>query len=178
MRLWMDPLRLAAYNLTPLDVRNALLRENIELPSGSIEGDNTELTVRTLSRLETPEEFGNLIIREDNNAVIRFRDIGLAELAPENERTLLRRDGVPMVGNAITPQPGSNHIEIADEFYRRLEQIKKDLPADITTGIGFDTTEYIRNSINEVRQSIFIAFFLVVLIIFFFLRDWRTTLFP
>jgi multidrug efflux pump len=178
MRLWMDPLRLAAYNLTPLDVRNALLRENIELPSGSIEGDNTELTVRTLSRLETPEEFGNLIIREDNNAVIRFRDIGLAELAPENERTLLRRDGVPMVGNAITPQPGSNHIEIADEFYRRLEQIKKDLPADIKTGIGFDTTEYIRNSINEVRQSIFIAFFLVVLIIFFFLRDWRTTIIP
>jgi multidrug efflux pump len=178
MRLWMDPLRLAAYNLTPLDVRNALLRENIELPSGSIEGDNTELTVRTLSRLETPDEFGNLIIREDNNAVIRFRDIGLAELAPENERTLLRRDGVPMVGNAITPQPGSNHIEIADEFYRRLEQIKKDLPADIQTGIGFDTTEYIRNSINEVRQSIFIAFFLVVLIIFFFLRDWRTTIIP
>jgi multidrug efflux pump len=178
MRLWMDPLRLAAYGLTPLDVRNALLRENIELPSGSIEGDNTELTVRTLSRLETPEEFGNLIIREDNNAVIRFRDIGVAELGPENERTLLRRDGVPMVGNAITPQPGSNHIEIADEFYRRLEQIKKDLPADITTGIGFDTTEYIRNSINEVRQSIFIAFFLVVLIIFFFLRDWRTTIIP
>lgn len=178
MRLWMDPLKLAAYGLTPLDVRNALLRENIELPSGRIEGNATELTVRTLSRLETPEEFGNLIIREENNATIRFRDIGVAELGPENERTLLRRDGVPMVGNAITPQPGSNHIEIADEFYRRLEQIKKDLPADIKTGIGFDTTEYIRNSISEVQQSIFIAFFLVVLIIFLFLRDWRTTIIP
>jgi multidrug efflux pump len=178
MRLWMDPLKLAAYGLTPLDVRNALLRENIELPSGRIEGDATELTVRTLSRLETPDEFGDLIIREENNAVIRFRDIGLAELSPENERTLLRRDGVPMVGNAIVPQPGSNHIEIADEFYRRLEQIKRDLPADITTGIGFDTTRYIRNSINEVQQSIFIAFILVVLIIFFFLRDWRTTIIP
>lgn len=178
MRLWMDPLKLAAYGLTPLDVRNALLRENIELPSGRIEGNTTELTVRTLSRLETPEEFGNLIIKEENNAKIRFRDIGVAELGPENERTLLRRDGVPMVGNAITPQPGSNHIEIADEFYRRLEQIRKDLPADIKTAIGFDTTEYIRNSIKEVQQSIFVAFFLVVLIIFFFLRDWRTTIIP
>lgn len=178
MRLWMDPLKLAAYGLTPLDIRNALLRENIELPSGRIEGNATELTVRTLSRLETPEEFGNLIIKEENNAKIRFRDIGVAELGPENERTLLRRDGVPMVGNAITPQPGSNHIEIADEFYRRLEQIRKDLPADIKTAIGFDTTEYIRNSIKEVQQSIFVAFFLVVLIIFFFLRDWRTTIIP
>jgi multidrug efflux pump len=178
MRLWMNPLRLAAYNLTPLDVRNALLRENIELPSGRIEGNTTELTVRTLSRLETPEEFDNLIIKEENNAKIRFRDIGVAELGPENERTLLRRDGVPMVGNAITPQPGSNHIEIADEFYRRLEQIRRDLPADIRTAIGFDTTEYIRNSISEVRQSIFIAFFLVVLVIFMFLRDWRTTIIP
>jgi multidrug efflux pump len=178
MRLYMDPLRLAAYGLTPLDVRTALLRENVELPSGRIEGNATELTVRTLSRLETPEEFGNLIIKEDNNAVIRFRDLGVAELGPENERTLLRRDGVPMVGNAITPQPGSNHIEIADEFYYRLEQIRKDLPSDIKTAIGFDTTEYIRNSIEEVQQSIFIAFFLVVLIIFFFLRDWRTTIIP
>ncbi|MBE0663876.1 MAG: efflux RND transporter permease subunit [Bacteroidales bacterium] len=178
MRLYMDPLKLAAYGLTPLDVRTALLRENVELPSGRIEGNATELTVRTLSRLETPEEFGNLIIKEDNNAVIRFRDLGVAELGPENERTLLRRDGVPMVGNAITPQPGSNHIEIADEFYHRLEQIRKDLPADIKTAIGFDTTEYIRNSIKEVQQSIFIAFFLVVLIIFFFLRDWRTTIIP
>lgn len=178
MRLWMDPLRLAAYGLTPLDVRNALLRENIELPSGRIEGNTTELTVRTLSRIGTPEEFGNLIIKEENNAKIRFRDIGVAELGPENERTLMRRDGIPMVGCAIVPQPGSNHIEIADEFYRRLEQIRKDLPADIRTGIGFDTTIYIRNSITEVQQSILIAFILVVLIIFFFLRDWRTTIIP
>ena len=178
MRLWMDPLKLAAYGLTPLDVQVALTRENIELPSGRIEGNSTELTVRTLSRLETPEEFGDLIIREVNNAKIRFRDIGVAELGPENERTVLRRDGIPMVSTAVIPLPGSNHIEIADEFYRRLEQIQRDLPADIKTGIGFDTTQYIRNSINEVQQSIFIAFFLVVLIIFFFLRDWRTTIIP
>ncbi|MGB4204077.1 MAG: efflux RND transporter permease subunit [Bacteroidales bacterium] len=178
MRLWMDPLRLAAYGLTPLDVRNALQRENIELPSGRIEGSTTELTVRTLSRLETPEEFGNLIIKEENNARIHFRDIGVAELGPENERTIMRRDGIPMVGCAIIPQPGSNHVEIAEEFYKRLEQIKKDLPADIRTGISYDTTKYIHNSINEVRQSIFMAFILVVLIIFLFLRNWRTTFIP
>jgi multidrug efflux pump len=178
MRLWMDPARLAAYGLTPLDVRDALLRENIELPSGRIEGTSTELTVRTLGRLVTPEDFNNMIIREQGNALIRFQDVGHAELGPENERTVLKRDGVPMVGNVIIPQPGSNHIDIADEFYRRLELIKKDLPEDIKTGIGFDTTEYIRDSISEVEQTIIIAFFLVVFVIFFFLRDWRTTIIP
>ncbi len=178
MRLWIDPSKLVAYQLTPLDVRDALQRENIELPSGSVEGNSTELTVRTVGRLDTPEEFNNLILKEENGNVVRFRDVGFAELGPENLRTVLKRDGVPMVGNAITPQPGSNHIEIADEFYRRLEQIKKDLPADIELGIGFDNTNYIRASINEVEQTIYIAFGLVVLIIFLFLRDWRTTVVP
>jgi multidrug efflux pump len=178
MRLWIDPKKLAAYQLTSLDVRNALQRENIELPSGSVEGNTTELTVRTLGRLTTPEEFNNLIIKSENGNIVRFRDIGFAELGPENLRTILKRDGVPMVGNAITPQPGSNHIEIADEVYKRLEQIKKDLPADITVGIGFDTTEYIRASIKEVEETILMAFVLVVLIIFLFLRDWRSTVIP
>jgi len=178
MRLWISPERLSAYQLTPLDVRNALLRENIELPSGSVEGANTELTVRTLGRLTTPEEFNNLIVKEENGRIVRFRDIGFAELGPENLRTVLKRDGIPMVGNAIVPQPGSNHIEIADEFYKRLDQIKKDIPEDIKLGIGFDTTQYIRDSISEVQQTIYLAFGLVVLIIFLFLRDWRTTIIP
>ncbi|MDR4508783.1 MAG: efflux RND transporter permease subunit [Candidatus Brocadiaceae bacterium] len=178
MRLWMDASRLAAYQLTPLDVQNALLRENIELPSGSIEGNNTELTVRTLGRIETPQEFNDLIIKEEGGRVVRFRDIGRAELGPENLRTILKKENIPMVGNAIIPQPKSNHIKIADEFYKRLEQIKKDLPEDVTVDMGFDKTEYIKASIKEVQQTIFIAFFLVVFIIFFFLRDWRTTIIP
>lgn len=178
MRLWINPDRLAAYQLTSLDVRNALNRENIELPSGSVEGTRTELTVRTLGRLTTPEEFNNLIIKSEGGSIVRFRDVGYAELGAENLRTVLKRDGVPMVGNAIIPQPGSNHVEIADEFYARLEQIKKDLPEDIKLGIGFDTTQYIRASISEVQQTIYVAFGLVVLIIFLFLRDWRTTLIP
>lgn len=178
MRLWMDPQRLAAYKLTPLDVQIALQRENVELPSGRIEGDLTELTVRTQGRLYEIEEFNNLIIQESNGNIIRFRDIGRAELGAENERTVLKRNGVPMVGVVLVPQPGANQIEIADEFYRRVEQIKKDLPADIETAVGFDTTQYVRASISEVQQTIFIALFLVVLIIFLFLRDWRTTIIP
>ncbi len=178
MRLWMDPTKLAAYNVTPIDVRDALNRENIELPSGSIEGSNTELTVRTLGRLTSVDNFDNLIIKESASNIIRFKDIGHAELYPENDKSILRRDGIPMVGIVLIPQSGANFIQIADEFYKRLDQIKKDLPADIELGIGFDVTKYIRNSISEVEQTIILAFVLVILIIFFFLRDWRTTLIP
>ena len=178
MRLWMDPAKLAAYEITPLDIRNALNRENIELPSGRIEGNNTELTVRTLGRLVSVNDFNDLIIKESNNGIVRFKDLGHAELYPENDRSLLRRDGIPMVGVVAIPQPGANFIKIADEFYNRIDQIKKDLPSDIELGIGFDVTKYIRNSISEVKETIILAFALVILIIFFFFRDWRTTLIP
>lgn len=178
MRLWMDPVKLAAFQITAVDVRNALSRENIELPSGRIEGKNTELTIRTLGRLSTVEDFNNLIIKESDSRLVRFSDVGTAELYPENDRTLLKRDGIPMVGVVLVPQPGANQIQIVDEFYERVEQIKKDLPEDIELGIGFDVTDYIRASINEVQQTVFIAFGLVILIIFLFLRDWRTTLIP
>lgn len=178
MRLWMDPAKLAAYNITPIDVRDALNRENIELPSGSIEGRNTELTIRTLGRLTSVDDFNNLIIKESASSIIRFKDIGEAQLYPENDKSILRRDGIPMVGIVLIPQPGANFVQIADEFYKRLDQIKKDLPADIETGIGFDVTKYIRNSVSEVEDTILLAFALVILIIFFFLRDWRTTLIP
>lgn len=178
MRLWMDPPRLAAYKLTPLDVRNALARENVELPSGRIEGNLTELTVRTMGRLKDVEEFNNLIVKESDGVVIRLKDVGYAELGPENYRTILKRDGIPMVGVVLVPQPGANYIAIVDEFYRRIDQIKKDLPEDIELGIGFDTTDHIRSAVAEVMQTIFIAFSLVLLIIFLFLRDWRTTLIP
>lgn len=178
MRLWMDPNKLAAYNITPIDVRNTLTKENIELPSGRIEGDKTELTVRTLGRLTTQNDFNDLIIKESNQNIVRFKDLGYAELYPENDRTILRRDGIPMVGVVLIPQPGANQIQIADEFYTRIEQIKKDLPSDITLGIGFDVTKYIRNSISEVKETILLAFALVILIIFLFFRDWRTTIIP
>lgn len=178
MRLWMYPAKLAAYRITPLDVQAAIDRENIELPSGFIEGNNTELTIRTIGRLHDEEEFNNLIIKEDQGNIVRFRDIGYAVLGAENEKTILKRDGIPMVGVVLIAQPGANNIAITDEFYKRLEQIKRNLPPDIKTGIGFDVTEFIKESITEVQQTILLAFSLVVLIIFLFLRDWRTTIIP
>ena len=178
MRLWLDPARLAAYELTPVDVRAALNRENVELPSGRVEGSDVELTVRTHGRLNTVEDFNDLVVKQDEGRLVRLRDVGNAEIAPQNERTLLRRDGVPMVGVVLRPQPGANQIEIVDEFYRRVAEIEQDLPDDLSLGIGFDISQYIRDSVEEVRQTFFIALSLVVAIIFLFLRDWRTTLIP
>ena len=178
MRLWLDPVKLAGYELTPLDVKNAILRENVELPSGILEGNTTQLTIRTLGLMTTPKEFNDLIIKQSGDQIIRFKDVGRAELGPEDIRGIMKNNGVPMVGNAIVPQPGSNHIEIVDEVYRRLEYIKKDIPDDIVVKVGFDNTEYIRSSIKEVKSTIYIAFVLVVIIIYFFLRSWRATLIP
>lgn len=178
MRLWMDPLKLSAYGVTPLDVQAALERENVELPSGRIEGQTTELSVRTMGRLTSAEEFNNLIIREEDGRKVRFRDIGTAELGALNERTVLKRNGVPMVGVVAMPQPGSNQLDIAEEFFTRVERIERDLPEDVTIAVGFDTSEYIQQSVDEVEQTIFLALALVVAIIFLFLRDWRTTLIP
>jgi len=179
MKLLLDPARLAAHGLTPLDVRNALDRENVELPSGRVEGHGTELSIRTFGRLTTAEEFNNLIIKQTDGSVVKLRDIGQAVLAPEDERSGLRGGGgIPMVSVNLIPQPGSNHIAIADEFFRRIEQIKKDLPQDISVSIGMDTTANIRKAIVEVVETILIAFLLVMLVIFLFLRHWRTTVIP
>lgn len=178
VRLRMDPSLLAAYGVTPMDVQSAVSRENVELPSGRIEGENTELTIRTLGRLMTIEDFNNLVIREDGDKVVRFRDIGIAEVDAEDTRSIMKRNGVPMVSCVIVPQPGANYIDIVDRAYAVMEDLQKDLPEDIEAGIAFDNTVFIRNSINEVKDTIVEAFVLVVLIIFLFLRNWRTTLIP
>jgi len=178
MRLWIDPQRLAAYRLSPLDVRDAVERENVELPSGRIEGTEVELPVRTMSRLDTPEDFNNLILKTEGGRIIRLRDVGRAELGPRNERTVLKRNGVPMVLVVARPQPGANYISITDEFKRRVDHITRTLPADIEVAPAFDASRFVRESVSEVQQTILVAFFLVVLVIFAFLRDWRTTLIP
>lgn len=178
MRLWLDPTRMAAYGITPMDVKTAVEKENVELPSGSIEGDNIELAIRTTGLLQTPEDFNNLIIREDAYKIVRFSDIGHAELDTENRRNILRRNGVPMVSPVVMPQPGANQIDIANEVMVRVEQMKKDLPADVKLDVAFDNTKFVRASITEVQDTIYIAFGLVILIIFMFLRDWRVTLVP
>ncbi|MDH6535741.1 efflux RND transporter permease subunit [Parabacteroides sp. 52] len=178
MRLWLDPIKMAGYGVTPLDVRSAVDVENVELPSGSIEGNTVDLSIRTLGLMQTAKEFNDLIIKEDNGNIVRFQDVGRAELAPEDLRSFMKRNGEPMVINVIIPQPGANHIEIADEAYKRIEQLQKDLPEDVTIEIVYDNTRFIRASIAEVQETIYVAFLLVVLIIFLFLRDWRVTLVP
>ena len=178
MRLWLDPIKMAGYGVTPMDVKNAVDNENVELPSGSIEGNTISLSIRTLGLMHTAKEFNDLIIKEDNNNIVRFSDIGRAEVAPEDLRSLLKKNGEPMVMTVIIPQPGANHIEIADEAYKRIEQLQKDLPEDVTIEMMYDNTRFIRASISEVQQTIYEAFLLVVLIIFLFLRDWRVTLVP
>lgn len=179
MKFDFDPEKMAAKNVTASEVKDALAAQNVELPSGRIEGDNVELTIRTLGRLETEIDFNNLIVSEKGGNIVRLKDIGEAHLAPENERTLLRGNhGIPMIGIAVTPQPGSNYIEIVDAIYKKVDQIKKELPDDITLGVAMDNTVNIRKAISEVEDTILVAFGLVVLIIFLFLRNWRTTLIP
>lgn len=178
VRMRMDPLLLAAYKITPLDVRQAVSRENVELPSGKIEGSTMELTVRTLGRLRTIEDFNNLIIYRSGERVVRFSDIGVAEVDAENTRSILKKDGIPMVALVLIPQPGANYIEIVDDAKKAIEELERNLPEDIVVGVGFDNTIFIRDSIKEVKSTIYQAFFLVVLIIFLFLRNWRTTLIP
>jgi multidrug efflux pump len=172
MRLWLDPIKLSAFKLTPLDVRTALDKENVELPGGKIEGNSTELSVKTNGRFTTEEEFNNIIIQSVNNRTIRLRDVGYATLGAENEETVLKESKIPMIGLALVPQPGANYIEIADEFYKRYDQIKNDVPKDIKLDIAMDNTKFIRKSITEVEETLFIAFFLVVIIIYLFFRDW------
>ena len=178
MRLWLDPIKMAGYGITPMDIKNAVDKENVELPSGSIEGNTMELSIRTLGLMHTADEFNNLIIKEDNNRIIRFSDIGRAELEARDLKSYMKMNGVPMIGVVVIPQPGANHIDIADEVYRRMETMKKDLPEDVTYKYSFDNTKFIRASINEVKSTVYEAFVLVIIIIFLFLRDWRVTLVP
>ncbi len=178
MRLWLDPIKMAGYGVTPMDVKNALDAENVELPSGSIEGDNVELAIRTLGLMSTTEEFNNLIIKESEGRIVRFSDIGRAELSARDLKSYMKMNGVPMVGVVVIPQPGANHINIAEAVYDRMEKMKKDLPEDVTYSYGFDNTKFIRASINEVKTTVYEAFILVIIIIFLFLRDWRVTLIP
>ena len=178
MRIWLDPVKMAAYGITPVDIRNTITSENVELPSGSIEGNSVELTLRTMGQMHTAQEFNNIILKEKDGNIVRISDVGHAELGPADLKSYMKMNGVPMVGVVVVPQPGANHIEIADAVYQRMEQMQKDLPEDIEYTYGFDNTKFIRASIDEVKNTVYEAFVLVIIIIFLFLRDWRVTLIP
>ncbi|RPE13942.1 efflux RND transporter permease subunit [Chitinophaga lutea] len=178
MRIWLDPARLSAYSLTPGDVQLALQQENVELPSGKIAGNATELTVRTFGRLDTEEEFNELIIKNVNGAQIRLRDVGQAVLGPENEETQLKESNIPQIALALIPQPGSNYVAISEEFYKRYEDLKKEVPDDFSLNIAMDNTAFIKKSIHEVQETLIIALVLVILIVYLFFRDWLMALRP
>ena len=172
MRLWLNPAKLASYGLTVSDVRNALNRQNIELPSGKVTGANTELVVKTIGNLSTEEQFNNLIVKSDGDKIIRYSDIGSAELGPENLETKMSESGQPMIGLAIIPQPGTNYLEIASKFYQEFERLKNEAPKDLQLNIAMDNTLFIKKSVVEVAETILVALILVILIIYLFFRDW------
>lgn len=178
MRIWVNPMKLAAYHLAFSDIEAALNRENVELPAGKIYGNSTELTVKTFGRLSSEDDFNDLIISSANNQTIRLHDVADVVLGPENEETVLKESGVPMVALALIPQPGSNYIEIAKEFYKRYDQIKKDAPKDIQLNIALDSTRFVMKSVEEVGETLAIAFLLVVLIIYLFFRSWLIAIRP
>jgi hydrophobe/amphiphile efflux-1 (HAE1) family protein len=172
MRLWLDPLKMAAYGITFSDVQVTLNKQNVELPAGKLSGYNTELAVRTMGRLYTEDDFNRLIVKNVDSTDIHLRDIGEAVLGATNEETQLKESGIPMVALALIPQPGSNYVAIADEFYKRYEQLRKDIPSDIKVDIAMDTTTFIKKSISEVEETLLISFLLVIIIIYLFFRDW------
>ncbi|NRS90421.1 HAE1 family hydrophobic/amphiphilic exporter-1/multidrug efflux pump [Flavobacterium sp. 7E] len=178
MRLWIDPIKLASYGLTVSEVRAALNAQNVELPSGKLTGDNTELTVKTVGNLATAEEFNKIIIRSEGERVVRLSDVGRAELGPENIETKLSQSGLPLVGLAIVPRPGANYLDISKAFYEQFEALKKDLPKDIKLNIALDNTIFVKKSVLEVAETLGISIFLVILIIYLFFRDWAIAFRP
>jgi multidrug efflux pump len=178
MRIWFNPQKLSAYSLTPGDVQREMMRENVELHSGKIAGTNTELSIRTFGKLNTEDDFNNLIVKNTGGSDVRLKDVGEAVLGPENEESVLKESGIPMIAIAIIPQPGSNSIAIADQIYKRFEEIKQDMPEDIRLEISYDQTQYIRKSINEVKETLILSFALVVMIIYLFFREWLIAIRP
>ncbi len=178
MRLWIDPVKLASYGCTVSEVRAALNKQNVELPSGKITGNNTELTVKTVGNLSSPEEFNNIIIRTDGEKIVRLSDIGRANLDAENIETQMTQSGTPLIGVAIVPLPGANYIDISKAFYKEFDKLKKDLPKDIKLNIAIDNTVFVKKSVIEVAETLGISLILVILIIYLFFRDWAIAFRP
>jgi len=178
MRIWIDPDKLNAYNITFNDITNILNKENVEIPSGKIYGNKTELTIRALGNLTTEKEFRDLIIRGDENGIIRLGDIASVELGPENYERSWKLNGVSAIGIAITPQPGANYINISNEFNKRLNEVIKSQKSDIVFTTLIDNTRNVRRSLKEVGETLLIAIILVILVIFFFFRNWLIALRP
>jgi HAE1 family hydrophobic/amphiphilic exporter-1/multidrug efflux pump len=178
MRIWLDQAKMNAYGIAYNDISTALNNENVQLPAGKVYGNNTELTINTLGRLTTEKDFRDLILREDSTGIVRLSDVSRVELGPQVEEQSWKYNGVNAIGLAIIPQPGANNIAIADEFNKRLEGIKKGNKSDVEFHVLIDNTRIIRQSLAEVQETLLIAFALVVLVIFFFFRNWLIAIRP
>lgn len=178
MRIWLNPDKMNSYKVAYTDINTSLNSENIELPPGKIYGNNTELTIRVLGRLTSEKQFRDLIIREDSAGIVRLSDVAKVELGPEVLEQNWKYNGVNAVGLAIIPQPGANNIAITDEFYKKLKQIEANNKSDIQFNVLIDNTINIRQSLKEVENTLAIAFGLVILVIFFFFRNWLIAIRP
>ncbi|MBK9578517.1 MAG: efflux RND transporter permease subunit [Fibrobacteres bacterium] len=178
MRLRVDPAKLAAAGLTLQDLKAVLARENVELPAGQIDGKDVSVALKAKTGLATPEEFGAVVLRRDGTGVVRLQDVARVELGAENEKTLLRLGTEPGIALAFVAQPGANQVAIVDQVRKRLPRLESELPQGVVLEEVFDNTRFVRKALLEVGETIAIAFALVVLVIFLFLREWRTTLVP
>ena len=178
MRIFPNTDLLNAFSVAFNDIQTALNKENVELPAGRIYGNKSEFIIRTLGRLSTESDFRNIIVKQDASGIIRLGDIARVELGPEQEDQGTYFNGVPVVMLSISPQPGANQIKIADEFYKRLEEVKAQNKSDIEFFVPIDNTINVRRALSEVKETIVISFALVVLVIFFFFRNWLIAIRP
>lgn len=178
MRLWLDSEKMAARKVTVLDVAQALRQQNVELPSGRVENKDREMTIETRGELKTAEEFNELVIKNDGVKIVRLRDIGLAKEGVENERTQARANGKPCVFLGIVKQSKANTVQVAHGIKNELKALQPSLPAGVETFVGYDESIYVEKAIEEVWSTLGIAFLLVVLVIFMFLRNVRSTIIP
>ena len=178
MRIWLDPERLAAYQLTPQDVELALRRQNVEVPSGRIESLQREFTVLAETDLRTPEQFNDLIIKDANSYLVRLSDVGHAEIGALDERMIVRFNGKPAIALGVIKQATANPLEVSEEVNRILPRIAESLPEGMQVRVANDKSIFIAESIKNVYRTIAEAVVLVVFIIFLFLRSVRATLIP
>ncbi len=178
MRLWLDRDRLAAYGLTPQDVETALRSQNVDIPSGRIENQQREFSVLTVSDLQTPAQFNELIIRQSKGYPIRLQDVGHAEIGAEDDRNAVRVNGESAVGLGVVKQSTANTLSVAQEVKAMIPKIRADLPAGMQLQIAFDGSVFIEKAIEAVYRTMLEALILVIGVIFLFLRSGRATLIP
>jgi len=178
MRIWLDPARLAAYDLTVQDVEDAIRQQNVELPAGRIEGRDRELTVQAETDLRTPEEFRDIILRDIDGYLIRLRDVAEVEIGPQDERRIARFKGRNAVALGIVKQATANPLAVSEAVRAQLPSIRALLPAGMEVDVAYDSTIFITASIEAVYTTIAEAVVLVMLVIFFFLRSFRAVLIP